>query len=522
LTIPIMKADPILVSRNTGSTPKPAPPLSRWAVGLVALFAFTGCWLQFFILPFAPVVPWGDEALFLLDGVKIAAGQVPYRDFAQIVTPGTDYVYATLVLLFGSRAWLPGVTMACLAAAIAVAMTIVARRMLAGWLAAVPALLFIGVVVPRAAYPTHHWFSTLAVMAAALLLIDQPSTSRRIAGAGVLCGVAGLFTQTRFLFGLAAFVVLFLWEGRAGSRLDRQFWRKATLFASSAALIMTAGCAYFLGSAGPARLWFSLVTFPLRYYTVESFNNWRVLIITAHLHMGAVSWLMLLFLYATVPLSYVFFLMYRRRAQLRPSTDRALMLMTIAGGVMFLSIASAPSWLRMSAASPPALVLLVVLLAEIRHLRLVLGAGIASAAILLIALPVARQMRWHQVFDTPAGRIAIVDPKWAEEFDWSTHHISPGAPFFGTPTVGYAFHMAHPAQLSFVLPSDYTRPEQVDAMLQAFATAQPPVMIIPGAYLRPHEGQHSDHLGPFRTYLQNNYQRTKVFASSDELWERRR
>jgi hypothetical protein len=39
-------------------------------------------------------------------------GQLPYRDYCQIVTPGTDLVYALLIWLFGLQMWIPNLLMA--------------------------------------------------------------------------------------------------------------------------------------------------------------------------------------------------------------------------------------------------------------------------------------------------------------------------------------------------------------------------------------------------------------------------
>lgn len=45
----------------------------------------------------------GDQWLFAQSGARIVAGQLPYQDFWEMLTPGTDLVYACSFMLFGQR-----------------------------------------------------------------------------------------------------------------------------------------------------------------------------------------------------------------------------------------------------------------------------------------------------------------------------------------------------------------------------------------------------------------------------------
>ena len=69
----------------------------RWLVAITVSFTFATCYLREFVLPHAPCHVLGnDQMLFATDGARIVAGQMPYRDYFQFVTPGMDLFYAFL------------------------------------------------------------------------------------------------------------------------------------------------------------------------------------------------------------------------------------------------------------------------------------------------------------------------------------------------------------------------------------------------------------------------------------------
>jgi len=75
-------------------------------------------------------------------------------------------------------------------------MTLITPRIVRGLIVMLPALLLSGIVLIPSMDATHHWFSTIALLAAMLVLLDGTSLPRVIV-AGGLCGVAGYFTQTK-------------------------------------------------------------------------------------------------------------------------------------------------------------------------------------------------------------------------------------------------------------------------------------------------------------------------------------
>jgi hypothetical protein len=75
-------------------------------------------------------------------------------------------------------------------------MTGIAIRILRGALVLLPALLFLVFDFSSGLDLTHHWYSTLAALAAVGVLMGGVRL-QRIVAAGALCAVATLFTQTQ-------------------------------------------------------------------------------------------------------------------------------------------------------------------------------------------------------------------------------------------------------------------------------------------------------------------------------------
>lgn len=127
--------------------------------------------------------PWLDE------GVRVAAGEVPYRDFGDSVGPGLLYLHALLVRMMGARidvmAW------AGIAAAVAATLALhaLAGAVVRGpWRLAPPAV-FLFLVFPGAVFGSHVWLALCFATLAALGLARD-----RAVFSGAAAGVAVAFT----------------------------------------------------------------------------------------------------------------------------------------------------------------------------------------------------------------------------------------------------------------------------------------------------------------------------------------
>src|ERR1700677_3689053 len=174
-------------------------------------------YLRTFLLPATPLSAYGDEVHYLLHAVRMTHGQLPFRDFFTFILPGTDLLYAGGFRLFGIHLWVVQIFVIALGLLLSGVITWIASSVLPGPLAILPGLLFLVYDFDSALDATHHWWSTLFVMAAAGVLMRGMS-SRRLFTAGALCGIATVFTQTQGVLGLLAVAGYVLWIGREDRR----------------------------------------------------------------------------------------------------------------------------------------------------------------------------------------------------------------------------------------------------------------------------------------------------------------
>jgi len=148
-----------------------------------------------------------DEGLVLQAARRVAAGQVPYRDFTWSYGPAQPYLLAGLFKLFGVslldwrilRALADGAV--ALTAYAFVAPRVPRRLALAAWLAVACEM-----AEPRNANPFP--FALLAVLVALWLATTDPPDRRRLVGAAVATAVAAAFRLDFAVYGAAAVTVV--------------------------------------------------------------------------------------------------------------------------------------------------------------------------------------------------------------------------------------------------------------------------------------------------------------------------
>ena len=284
--------------------------IPRWfQYGFFALSA-AFLYLNLFVLPATPIAGTDlDQTLYLHNAARMFDGQMIYRDFFQFTPPGTELLYLGLFKIFGIRAWIPNAAMLAVGLCLTWLCITISRRILAAYRSYLPALLFLAVSFEPAIDGSHHWFSMLAAMAALALLIPE-ITPARLAGAGMLCGLASFFTQPRGLGALLGIAVFLVWEFRKRPQARFSIWKMEAMLAATFLATTAALNAYFVYEAGLRRFWWCTVTFGLKYYPAESsLNSFHAYLSNppsaAHLsHVPEPGWL---FIHALLPLAYVAF-----------------------------------------------------------------------------------------------------------------------------------------------------------------------------------------------------------------------
>src|SRR5262249_33519750 len=176
----------------------PAPSLRAvardpWLYAL-AVFSVVYC-----IPAFRLVASLSDEGIILHGAARLLEGQVVYRDFFEIIGPGTFLVSAAWLKIFGSSFAAIRVLSVATVTLIAILIYLTARAVSAHRAIALALGLVFLVRAPQDL--NHHWFTTAAAMAAALGLVTSIHSARFLwlacLGTGVFAGVAAMFTQSR-------------------------------------------------------------------------------------------------------------------------------------------------------------------------------------------------------------------------------------------------------------------------------------------------------------------------------------
>lgn len=209
----------------------------------------------------------GDEGTLIMGAVRVANGQLPFRDFIEVMGPGTFYWLALFFKLLGTT-WLA--TRICLlvtTTVIAVLLLYLARRLRCG-LDAVPVIFFVAVSYHSWNAISHHMDSNLFALlsfAAFVSWMDTPIDKPRLftlvlAGAG-----AGLTTW----FILPKGILLFL----AFALLLCIFYRQSPVFRPAFAALLggfvavnAAVLAWFWVQGGLPDLIYANLTWPLTNY----------------------------------------------------------------------------------------------------------------------------------------------------------------------------------------------------------------------------------------------------------------
>jgi hypothetical protein len=515
----------------TDHTPSPtAKGLSRSILTVFFAGAAAFLFLRTFLLPATPFVVLDDQTLFFARAVRMIHGQIPYRDFFELVTPGTDLLYAAAFRFFGIHAWIMPAWAIAVGLALSAVITFIAGKILRGTLLLLPVLLFLVFDFNSGLDLTHHWYSTLFVLAAVAVLTGG-ATPRRIAAASSLCGIATLFTQTNGVLVFLALVVYIVWLNRSQTHTSNLLTPLAALLLPFT-LVLSSLLGYYIHQAGFRTLFFDLVTFPLHYMSGDDSNSPRLYLYQFHQLLalsgssGILRLIPVLFIYALVPYIYLLGLrqLWRKRNDLPPALRQHLVLLHLVGLALFLAIANGPSFFRLCTAAPPAILICIWLISQQTPTQRITRKALCAAALLFaILLPVHRQTQWHAALDLPIGRTAFSDDLAFHEFQWLAQRTHPSEPFFNNAVLGLYLSLPNPTPSEFIADSEFTRPEQVAAVLQSLQHNPPPFVAL--MHLSTNAFNPHDHSAPFRQYIHANYHMDRIFPvdhaqDAVELWER--
>src|SRR6266700_515460 len=153
-----------------------------------------------------------DEGYFVQQAVRVLHGQLPYRDFQTLYTPGLVTLHALIFAALGGPYVLGPRALALLArAALAIALYALTRPLVRSplWAAAPSLFLLVGLDdAPERWEPHPGWLSTLFAVLAAGCLGHRPAPPTGwLIGGGLAAGMAYLFKQNTGVLSLVAIVV---------------------------------------------------------------------------------------------------------------------------------------------------------------------------------------------------------------------------------------------------------------------------------------------------------------------------
>jgi hypothetical protein len=456
------------------------------------LLVFAGAavyvYLLTFRLPAVPIFVPLDEGLYTSAALRILQGEAPYRDFFVSMTPGIFYLVAGAFEVGGTKLATVGALDVLLGALLCVVTYAVARGFTSRAGSVLGALAVATLAFRFCPQTTHNWYSTLSGMLAVLALRseDPPRTWRSPAAAGLLAGVAFVFTQHRGVLALLALAVILAVE-RGVARRDRGRALAALLGGFAVPCLVLLVVLVGQGALGPAVR--DLVLFNATRYGRQ--HRWlpfvdalatewgTILAGTAGARArGAVALVTNAFLVVAPPAVYAVAL-----ARILPSgaaRDPRLCATTAFGIAMYLSAFSRASLELHAFVSPPALAVLAGLLD--RPARFVSAAVTARRAlavwcvVLLIASVVRVQTRPMAIQSSRAGTFAAHEAHAGVA--WIIERTSPGHhAFFFAQLPGYYLLTStrNPGRLWGILDGGATPPADLDGVIANLERYRVPV-----------------------------------------------
>ena len=401
-------------------------------------------------------------------------------------------------------------------------LTWIGEQILVGAAVFLPVLAFLVFDFSSASDVTHHWYSTLAVLGAVCVLM-RGKQSRRVAVAGILCGVAILFTQTQG--GMAAIGIslyLFLTRRKADGSADLA--KKLLAFWTPCVILLFVVYGYYVLRAGFHTLFYDLIRFPLTGLS-GSINSPGIYFQQFREIHGAGSLLQATPFFVIIGLvPYVYFItLYVLWKKSLPSERQReqILLLCVTGIALFLAVCSGPTFFRLSTVAPPAILCGAWLIEQSRYARTLRPWLFCVTLVFFAWLPVHRQVQWHRTLALPTGNVVFTDPGSYRLMQWLQVRTDPGDTFFNDDGVAFYLRLKNPTHAEFVNNDAFTSGQDVARIIDAMQKMPPRyIAMVPGIQETP-----QDHAGPFRYYVHSNYCLANTFPLAsgrytEEIWGR--
>jgi len=195
---------------------------AEWGIALL-VFAGSCLYLRLF---YNYTALFGDEGILLEGGQRILGGQVLYRDFFSLVTPGSYYWMALLFRIFGNSILVARGTLLVYGGLFSVLAYLISRRVCHRGVALLGAYVTTIACLPYWFVAVHNWDSTLLAFLALYCGVRalESRHSGWAAATGSFAALTGLFEQSKgagLVVGMALGLALIAWS-RNRDRLNRR------------------------------------------------------------------------------------------------------------------------------------------------------------------------------------------------------------------------------------------------------------------------------------------------------------
>ena len=434
-------------------------------------------------------------------------------------------IYAAVFRVFGESVRTANSTVLILGFGLTIVCYLLAKSLMDSVMALLTSLIFILLPYSDEFDGTHHWFSTLLIMVAILLLFSGRS-NLRIVMAAIMIGIATFFTQTAGAMALTTCAASFICERWIVEVQWKHLALRLFLLFVGAASSWYLLSRHFILVAGWHRYWYFQVVYPERYVKLpEGFLYLGFA--PFHGPRATLAFLEHLWAYLVLLLVYPCLLLFLvRRRRFLSSQTMPLILLAFMGSGLMLEVITRLNWNRINAAIMPALIIGMWMLNHIRARRLIIPLCWCLLICLAAGLTVSAQHMHHQcIVHLPTGAVLLPEDR-AEEAKWIAQHTSPGDEFFDVGDVRFylALQLSEPGPVDMFYTSEITRPEWVLETISLLERDHvryllwEPTRALQNVDDKP--ASEADHLGPMREFVRAHFIRIKTFRNKDQIWER--
>ncbi len=491
-------------------------------------------YLHLFILPATPIFFEEDHLFIAQDAWRMYLGEEIYRDFFQLVFPGTQVGYLILFKIFGTKFWTIALMIFLHGMASTVISLAISRKIFTEhiWYSYLPPSLFLFFGFRWAGLDgSHRMFSPIFAMLAVLILIKS-RTFTRILLAGVFCALAGFFTQQRGFLAVAAIAVFLLADELIRKKDRKGFILKELTLGLSFTVTLTALILPFVLSTGIGKF-IDYTFFYISNYVQDSTGNYEsyLLNINRAIEQGLTATAVMILYVGIIPLIYIIVFIYLglKRRDENVAFKMQIFLIALMGG--FLTLGTfAPSPSRFYQIAVPALILFVWMIYQLSNKTVqIIKVAVVGLIIFGLVLSIRIQTNWEtEILNTRSGQIAFLSPVTIERYKWLAENANEDDTVFEVYicAVNFPLLLKNPTRVTFLLNTAYTPEWMVSQSIEDLENKKTRFIIWDAIWTEELETiEEGENLKPLYDYLQEKYYIKKDFTPYNnrkmQLWERK-